>query len=345
MSVEPAAGPRPAPGHTTVPTTGPTTGPTRVLYVAGTGRSGSTVLANLLGGVDGWVSVGEMRFVWERGQLQDRLCGCGASFSACPWWGEVLDLALGPGTGAQRRALAERMHAELTARTRLRTLPTHVVHQRARVSLRPDGELEHLTGRLYAAAAAVARASVVVDSSKLPTYAAVLDALEDVEPRVVHLVRDPRAAAYSWTRVRAQPDLGAGALMERRGAWKSAALWLLWNRGMETLVPAGCARYVRLTYEDLLAQPREQLDRVLRTLGLDGGDLGALLPEPGVARLGVHHTVAGNPARMRSGLVPLTLDDEWRRSMPQGQQRAVTALTRGTLRRYGYRLRPGAPGR
>ena len=84
------------------------------------------MLANVLGEVPGYVSVGEVRFLWQRGIEQNRLCGCGEHFADCPFWNDVLDAALGPGSAAERPALAGRLHADLESRTRLRTLPQHL---------------------------------------------------------------------------------------------------------------------------------------------------------------------------------------------------------------------------
>ena len=61
-----------------------------MVYIAGSGRSGSTILDNILGQIGGWASAGELRFLWERGVLGDRLCGCGERFSVCPFWTQVL---------------------------------------------------------------------------------------------------------------------------------------------------------------------------------------------------------------------------------------------------------------
>lgn len=49
--------------------------PTKVVLVAGSGRSGSTVLGNILGSVDGAFCGGEIRYLWERGLRDDRLTG------------------------------------------------------------------------------------------------------------------------------------------------------------------------------------------------------------------------------------------------------------------------------
>lgn len=59
---------------------------TRVLFIGGWGRSGSTLLERLVGSMDGTVSVGEMRDVWRRGVMGNRVCGCGAPFLSCPFW-------------------------------------------------------------------------------------------------------------------------------------------------------------------------------------------------------------------------------------------------------------------
>jgi hypothetical protein len=322
------------------------TGATTVIYVGGTGRSGSTMLANVLGEVPGYVSVGEVRFLWQRGIQQNRLCGCGEQFADCTFWNDVLDAALGPGSAAERQALAGRKHTALEARTRLRTLPQHL--RRPTDGSRADGagdELAVVLDRVYAAIAAVAGASVVVDSSKLPTYAALLDGLDGVEGvdhgidlRVAHFLRDPRAAAYSWQRKKLQPDLGPGAFMERRGAGKSAVLWSVWNRSLEMLAGRRPNAYARVTYEEFLADPREQAQSLLDTFALDG-DLTSVFAGPDTVRLSMNHTVAGNPSRHQQGLVPLVVDSEWRDQMSATDRGAVAALTWPTLRRYGYHLR------
>src|SRR5579872_7123206 len=63
---------------------------TAVLYIAGTGRSGSTVLANILGEVDGVFAAGEVRYLWQRGLKESRLCGCGLPVRDCPVRSQVL---------------------------------------------------------------------------------------------------------------------------------------------------------------------------------------------------------------------------------------------------------------
>src|SRR5205823_1051409 len=50
----------------------------KVLYIAGPGRSGSTVLDQVLGELPGFVSTGELQALWQRGLVERRPCGCSA---------------------------------------------------------------------------------------------------------------------------------------------------------------------------------------------------------------------------------------------------------------------------
>jgi hypothetical protein len=178
---------------------------------------------------------------------------------------------------------------------------------------------------------------VVVDSSKLPLYGALLAASPGIELTVVHLVRSPFAAAYSWTSTKALDDGGSKAVMEQRGAAKSSLLWSVWNVAAERLFAS--SSYVRVRYEDLVGDPRGTLDRILGAVG-EADELAFL--DGSTARLRSNHTVAGNPDRMQAGSVSLRSDDRWVEGLGSSQRRVVRLLTAPLAHHYGYRL-DGAP--
>src|SRR5512135_2632453 len=62
--------------------------PVKVIYIAGAGRSGSTILANILGQVQGFFSAGELYHLWLSPPDQ-RLCGCAKRLSDCEVWGGI----------------------------------------------------------------------------------------------------------------------------------------------------------------------------------------------------------------------------------------------------------------
>ncbi|SDZ24640.1 Sulfotransferase family protein [Micromonospora pattaloongensis] len=302
--------------------------PVRVLYLAGSGRSGSTLITTVLGQLDGVFAAGELRYLWQRGMMENRPCGCGAPFAECPLWSAVVAELFGVDPA--------RIAAGLRGRLRMRGLPGLLRRHRAGarpVAPHPDDDA---IAALYAAVARHA-GPVIVDSSKLPPYGALLGALPGVELRVLHVVRDPRATAFSWRRRRGLDGTDDDRLMSRPPVWKAALLWLVWNGATLRLWAGRPDRYLRVRYEDFVAAPAETTRRIARFAGLAP----AALPftAAGTVRLAPTHSVAGNPSRHRVGAVAITDDAEWRRALSRRAYAVVTALTAPLLRRFGYPVR------
>lgn len=282
-----------------------------------------------MAGVDGCVAVGELRYVWQRGLIENRLCGCGETFSTCAFWKEVVARAFPDGDVDSHRFVALQDRG-----TRMRQLPaTFASRRRARARLEDYPEV---LSRLVRAIADVAGAHTVVDSSKLPPYGAILRLAPDIDLRVVHLVRDPRATAYSWQQAKDQPDRGVPGTMQRQSAVKSALLWSTWNSAAEALGRSLGASYLRLQYEDLIADPETSLRAVLRLIGTP--DSALPLVEPHRVALAQSHTVAGNPDRFHSGAVDLRPDERWKSAMSPRSALAVQLLTAPLMLRYGYQV-------
>jgi hypothetical protein len=197
--------------------------------------------------------------------------------------------------------------------------------------------------RLYAATAAHLGSPVLVDSSKLPPYGAMLDMLPGVELRVVHLIRDPRATAYSWLRKKRLPDRAGTAFMQRQGPVKASALWALWNTAAG-LLWGRSPGYLRVHYEAFVREPRAVVGRVLAHAGL--ADAKAPFVTETEVELSDNHTVAGNPSRFSTGRVAIRADDEWITGMRWWDRARVTAVTWPLLARYDYAMRPNpsSPG-
>ena len=301
-----------------------------VLFVAGTGRSGSTLVSNLLGSVPGLVSLGEVRYLWERGILENGSCGCGEVFAQCPFWLGVLDRA-GP-TDPVRMVGADR---DLL---RVRSLP---------LLLRAHGDPAQLGTEAVAYAAEIARVyraihvesggAVIVDSSKLVSYGHLLSHVPGLDVRVLHLIRDPRGSAYSWSKQRARTDRGSSAAaMAQETPAKSAALWDLWNGTADRLWSGDPSRYVRVRYEDVVADPQAALAPALALFG----EISGVVPvsADGAVSIAISHTVAGNPSRMHFGDIRLEPDNAWTVHLPTSSKVLVTGATAPLLARFGYPL-------
>jgi sulfotransferase family protein len=296
---------------------------TKVLYIAGWGRSGSTILDNILGQVDGFFSAGELMFLWRRGLLEGRLCGCGQPVRECETWTRVLARAYPGGVDAQEMLRLESHSA------RTRHLPLHLAH------VEPGSrQYRDELGALYRALRAETGCRVIVDSSKSPSYGRVLSGIPGLDVHVVQLVRDPRAVAYSWVRKKLQrDDPRRKRSMRSHGPAASSAYWNMLNESTRLLWPEA-ARRLLVRYEDFVAQPQATVDEILRfadepTVELPWTASGELALEP-------THTVSGNPSRFDHGTVALRADDEWRRAMRPRDRRIVDLITGPVRGRYGY---------
>ncbi|MDQ3864437.1 MAG: sulfotransferase [Actinomycetota bacterium] len=309
-------------------------GPVKVLYVAGLGRSGSTILANTLGQVEGFFSGGELNFIWKHALIENRLCGCGRPSRECPFWGPVFDDEF----GGQSEGLAREMMRLQYAGARTRHIPlmlTEGGRQKIRARL---GKFLDNTGRLYRAIQAMSESRVIVDTSKEPAYGYALGMVSGIDLRVLHLVRDPRAAAYSWAKKKRQPDSAEREFMHQKTPAQSAVLWDAWNAAIETLWRQ--SNYLSLRYEDFIADPRRSFEEILKLAGEEGARL-PLMGERYV-KLGISHTVSGNPNRFDTGAIELRQDRAWQKQMRPRDKALVTTLTLPLLKRYGYPLMSGS---
>ena len=64
-------------------------GQLRVVYIAGVGRSGSTVLDSVLGNHPAIQSVGELSRLANDGWIHNFYCSCGEPAKECPFWSAV----------------------------------------------------------------------------------------------------------------------------------------------------------------------------------------------------------------------------------------------------------------
>jgi hypothetical protein len=299
----------------------------RVLYITGWCRSGSTLLGNLLNELDGVLHVGELHYLWHNGVLgtgTNTMCGCGTPIPRCPLWSAVLSRM-----GYRPTRLAAEM---IEAQQRLlRTRHTRVRLAEAQLRSVPPREVIVALNRMVAIYRSIAHragAEVIVDSSKYPAEAAALCGRSDLDVRVLHLVRDPRATAHSWRR--------AKGYIPAMGVWRSGSYWTAFNLASDRIGAAFPDRYLRLRYEEFTARPRESIEAVMRLAGLSGPPP---VGEDGSAVLGPNHTVTGNPDRLRQGPVRVVPDSFSAGELPRVHAALATALAAPALRRYGYRVR------
>lgn len=294
-----------------------------VIYVAGSGRSGSTLLERTLGEITGFVNVGELIDLFRRVVPEGERCGCGEPFGSCPFWTGVGHGVLDgwdPGSVDAVRRLQLRV-------ARQRHMPRLMFPRWAGSGF--NRALREYGARyrdLYTAIAEQGDAQYVVDASKWPVQALALYRA-GLDVRVIHLIRDPRGVAHSLGKANiVRPHaLGQPDVMFHESSMGAAARWLACQTESDALARCGLP-VVSMRYEDFVADPRAQVRSALRSLELRPDD--SWLSHIGDGRVSLHssHGLSGNPSRFRAGDIVLRTDLTWRTEMRRRDQLLVTAV-------------------
>lgn len=296
-----------------------------VTYVMAHAYSGTTLLSLLLGHHPRIATVGEMSGIAAGIEVSTYSCSCGALLVRCPLWTSVIAEMAALGLPfdledfdlrfrARRAPLSDRVLragtlgrlGEAAREVALNVLPG-ARRDLPRVLRRNEAFVEVVTRLLGR--------SHFVDISKRPGRALHLRRIRTFDLRVVHMVRDVRAVAYSCFK---NQGMSAG---------EAALSWLQLQRQAERsrwYFPDN--RWLLLRHEDLCAEPKPSLDALFGFIGVQ--------PRPPADRLPEHHVI-GN--RMR--LVPeleIRLDESWKTALQPGQLREIDRIAGEANRCYGY---------
>jgi hypothetical protein len=301
---------------------------TDIVYIGAVGRSGTTLLERTLATAEHVTALGEVVHLWERSVGHNEPCGCGQPFDECPFWIDVGKRAFG-GWG---HIDLEQLRRDRRAVDRNRNIPLLIAPTLSSRSFRAARRrLIDVLDRLYVAIAAVASNDgsndgshiVLVDSSKHPSYLYLLRSLPSHRVHLLHVVRDPRGVAHSWSKQVVRPESGED--MERLGTLRAVTRWTTHNLLFQLYGLVGTRR--RMAYERFTDDPSELFRRTESLLGASPGDIGTGTVERHGVELDVDHTVSGNPMRFRVGEIAIRSDQAWTTSMPRRKRIVVGAVT------------------
>lgn len=301
-----------------------------VLNVYGSGRSGTTLVGTLLGQAGGVFYAGELQPLWGLGCLNEELCSCGKTVLQCPVWGRCLSELTGEQALSDYAAEMQRLR---DATSRARHMLLAPIFRRQTGWLMQQQQYVERTEQLYRTIQAVTGCKVIVDTSKWISYSALMAEQSTLDWRVVHLVRDPRAVAYSWTRRKIWRNQ-AGSYVRRQGILRTALRWLVQNLLVEVF-RTKWSFFLRVRYEDFAREPEQHLGDLLEFVETTQPRMTLQLDEPLV--LTEHHIIGANPDRLDRREVTVRLDEEWRVHMPVVQRQLVWLVTAPLALFYGYR--------
>jgi hypothetical protein len=297
----------------------------RVIYLAGWGRSGSTLLARILGQVEGIAHLGELRTIWTDGFKSKSKCGCGKPTRECDIWTSILTEAYG---GLDQIDLPTMIQLRRQSEPRtLELLKLAGSSQHRATFLEQSEPYRQVLEKLYSSAQKICKAQAIVDDSLHPGYAYTLSFTPNLEVYLVHLVRDVRGCAYSWTK-RQKNGLGSYSLKD------SILGWNLRNFSTEWVASRSNIHYMRLRYEDLIANPEQEVKSIFNFAKVGAKKLP--FKSNNEVLLDTTHSIFGNDNRTKVGSVILRKDEIWKEKMSNVDQGKANLVSWPLLLRYGY---------
>lgn len=231
----------------------------RIIFIAGAGRSGSTLIGDVLGQANKSIHLGELWGIFDYTTVPDGgvFCSCGASYEDCDFWSQTFETLF----GEDWLLLFREWNFQ-------KTLPhsTKLLLLMFRNKFWPGNEIPLFDANVKDALKALKRAlhficereqvGSIIDSSKFGPYAWLLSKEDDMQLVVVHLVRDPRATLYSWvTKPIPMYDRETRQFSLRTRTWiESVVYWVRANFTAIFLRLMGLP-YYRLQYETFINEP------------------------------------------------------------------------------------------
>jgi hypothetical protein len=280
----------------------------KIIYIAGAGHSGSTLLNLLIGSGSNTISVGELKRLKivsqekkEKGKRRANasfICDCGVKLKECKLWGKVL-----------KEIDEDKLIPYSTTMKEKKELLMRILF-----NIKKEIPKYKENEKLYAAIIKNAKkiknkdVEIVIDSSKDLKHLAYLNELENVDLKVIHLIRDGRGVINSYKK------LGKNCI-------KSYWYWLETNFFIKRFLKKYMEkRYMILSYEKFVENPEKYLDRINKSFGTEV-DIENYIKE---TNAGQHHNFAGNWMR-RKEIKKIKYDQSWKR-MPKWKQTVLFVI-------------------
>lgn len=291
-----------------------------IIYISGSGRSGSTLLERIIHSSLGVSALGEFHCLWRLHE-SDISCSCGSPFTADSFWQPVLRKA-----GIDAKTLAElRVLENRVCRT------SFIASHRFDIGLlskNPDVKrFLDIQFEIFEAIAVASGSTVLVDSSKAGPRAWLMACHPMV--RIIHLYRDPADVILSWRSTKFDP--GMGKEMKRMSVASAAIDW--WK--VEYLVNRLGSRtpVTRIDYSRFCADPKSILNIIGTKLALYPPLAPAWIDAISIRSKDNYHSLNGNPDRFDTGPIRISKREADWSKVTKGE-RHVIKMVASALRMF-----------
>jgi hypothetical protein len=304
-----------------------------ILYLAGYGRSGTTLIESILGSHHNVLALGELYKLNEVIDNSDYLCSCGKQFVHCNFWAPIvrrLDC-----TQINHLAIQKARNTVECNRISVNALHTFKLKGKSSELNKYEESMTLLFNTIWDYVPNDVQ--YIIDSSKTAYSCArrpiTLNKICKLNVKVLHIVRDFKGVMNSIMKKGLNRNLQIGVHRKTKFARLRSVLgWISANEAAERLqryLPKG--NYLRIKYEDFISFPASSLNTIGNFLSIDFSHVSRLL-SAGMLESNSHQ-VAGNRMRYKRKIF-LNADPL---KTPQGiNNLLLSALSFFQERKYGY---------
>ena len=299
-----------------------------IIFIVGAGRSGSTIIDRILGSMNNIKSFNEIYALWEGGFIENNLCSCRSKFRRCSFWENVIRSTFNKSIDDVDIDSILKLYNSFDHSKYVPIMMLGLFGKKKKQELK---EYQDILRKLYFSIAEKANTDIIVDSSKVPSRALLLNNIPEFNVNIIHLVRDPRAVVYAWNKKKFEP--ATDKLMKKNKQSGLVRTWIIRNILSEIILKKIPGITVR--YEDFAKHPKQTFDFIINNTPILKGKNNPFITETEV-ELPKFHSMSGNPDRFKSGLTKIKYDDEWRHKISKGNKIKTDILTFFLRIRYKY---------
>lgn len=276
------------------------------IYISGFGRSGSTVVEQVLcSEFEHVIGLGEISYFFERGLSKSESCSCQNNVFECEFWSNVID-----DFGKNDLINNAKFYSEISSRFE-RTLHFYKYFFLGFDQRKNDYSVYiSVQKRLINSIIRVSKkynCVTIIDSSKFPTrgwqlYKNILS--DDINFYNIHLIRNPIATAYSWGKKLKRKGTTVDDVDEYMNRFSFSSSILKWVNAnfASSLFSRKVSSVLKVSYENFVGEPKKNIELISEKFNL----------KVNVSKNIQYHSVSGNPSRMSHARISdLKIDNEW----------------------------------
>lgn len=282
-----------------------------IIYLMGAGRSGTTILASLLGASKDILTIGEMHQFLEH-IVYDKNCSCGKSLEKCEFWTTIV-------SDYYEKDISE-----------LKKMDDYMVaiesHSKIPLSFFKSND-EHVKFHedFYARITKLKPSKYYLDSAKFISRVLQLRKSDKLNVKIIYLVRDVRGVINSFAK-NVQTQKNPISTIIYYTMINTAAQIVKWTYPKEIL---------KLKYEDFIENSTDTLDKIERFINTDLTDVKYVITHE--KYIDMPHIIGGNRLKSKSK-IKLRKDLAWKTNISRRKQVLYYFLTLPLMLLNKYKL-------